>query len=62
MEFTFTCETSGTVIHKFFLAANSTINLVCRGKVKLATADKYLMVKTSASGNITVEPIYYSEA
>lgn len=62
MTVTFTEQTSGTVVHVLYMAANSVINLVCRGKVKLAAADKYLEVQTSVAGNISVEPIYYSEA
>lgn len=55
-------ETSGTVIASFYLAANSTVSFSLRGKAKLPTADKKLMVRTSASGNISVTPYYYSEA
>lgn len=55
-------ETSGTVLFSFYMSANSTINALCRGKVKLATADKSLQVQTSAAGNIAVTANYYSEA
>lgn len=54
-------ETSGTVIASFYMSANSSINFVCRGKVKLATADKKLQIQTSASGNVAVTANYYSE-
>lgn len=59
---TFTEETSGTVIDKFYMAANSSAQITLRGKKKLATADKKLLVQTSVAGNIVVDCGYYSEA
>jgi hypothetical protein len=55
-------ETSGTVLFKIWLPANGTVQLTPRGKVKLATADKKLLVDASATGNIAVTALYYSEA
>lgn len=54
-------ETSGTVIFKVFLPANGTVQITPRGKVKLATANKKLMVDASVAGNIAVTALYYSE-
>lgn len=62
MRVDFNCESSGTVIETVYMAANSTVNLITRSKRKLATADKKLQVQTSASGNISVNAFYYSEA
>lgn len=55
-------ETSGTVVVSLYLGANSTVNLVTRGKLKLAAADKKLQVQTSVAGNVRVQTLYYSEA
>lgn len=55
-------ETAGTVLHSFYLPANGTVQFTPRAKFKLATADKKLMVRTSAAGNIAVTAYYYSEA
>ncbi len=55
-------ETSGTIIASIYLAANSTVQWTPRGKVKLATADKKLMIDASASGNVAVTVCYWSEA
>lgn len=56
------CETTAVVIASVYLPANGTAILCTRGKRKLATADKKLMVRTSASGNIRVTANYWSEA
>lgn len=56
----FTEETSGTLIHRLYMAANTSIQLRFKRK-KLATADKKLEVQTSTSGNITVTADYHSE-
>ncbi len=61
MKVTLSEETTGTVISEVYMGANTTVNLVTRGKRKLATAVKKLMVRTSASGNITVNAGYYFE-
>ena len=55
-------ETSGTDIMKFYMAANSSIQITPRGKIKLPTADKKLTVDTSVAGNISVTVSYHSEA
>lgn len=60
--FTFTEETSGTVILKVACAANSTVHLKFRGKIKLATTVKKLMVQSSAAGAISVLAGYSTEA
>jgi guanyl-specific ribonuclease Sa len=47
-------ETSGTVIAgPFYMAANSNLNVPISG-TQLPTADKRLMGRTSAAGNITI--------
>lgn len=61
MKVTFREETSGTVVDEVYMTANSTVNLITRGKFKLATANKKLQVQTSAAGNISVNAFYYSE-
>lgn len=55
-------STAGTVIFKVFIPANGTIQITPRGKVKLPTVNKKLMVDASAAGNIAVTATYYSEA
>ena len=55
-------ETSGTVLFTAYLPANGFIQITPRGKVKLATADKKLMVDASAAGAVSVTVIYSSEA
>ncbi len=61
MRVDFTVESSATVIETIYMAANTTVNVITRGKRKLATADKKLQVKTSVAGNISVNAFYYSE-
>lgn len=58
----FNVESDATVIETMYLAANSTVQQTIRSKWKLGTADKKLQVRTSAAGNISVTPYYYSEA
>jgi hypothetical protein len=55
-------QTSGTVVASVYLPANGTMQFTPRTKLKLATADRTLQVQTSASGNIAVTALYYSEA
>ncbi len=62
MRLDFKEETSGTVVATIYMAANTTVNLCTRSKRKLATANKKLMVQTSAAGNISVGAFYFSEA
>lgn len=59
---TFTEETTGTIIFRFYMAANTTLIVPITSKIKLATATKKLMVQTSGAGNISVTPTWYSEA
>jgi hypothetical protein len=54
-------ETTGTLVGRFYLAVNQTIIIKTRGRRKLATAGKRLMVQTSGAGNIAVTAHYYSE-
>lgn len=54
-------ESSGTLIARFYMAANTTFHWKPLSKTKLVTADKKLMVQTSASGNVAVTAHYYSE-
>jgi len=42
--------------------AAGTLQITPRGKFKLPTTGKRLMVRTSAAGNVYVTPFYYSEA
>lgn len=58
LTFTFTEETSGTVIGVFYLAANSTITVPL--SKQLPTVNKRLMVQTSGAGNITIDTFYHS--
>lgn len=55
-------ETSGTILFKCYMAADSTVQITPRGKVKLATANKRLMVDAEGAANIAVTCLYYSEA
>lgn len=59
---TFTCETSGAILLKLYMLANSTQTVPFTNKLKLATADKKLMAQASGSGNISVMVGYHSEA
>lgn len=59
---TLTEQTSGTVKGKYYVPANTTITIPFKGKFKLDTADKKLMVQTSVTGNVAVGALYYSEA
>jgi hypothetical protein len=62
MRVDFSVETTGTIHFSFYLPANGAMQITPRFKFKLPTADKKLMVRTSAEGNITVTVGYYSEA
>lgn len=59
---TFTEETSGTALLTLYMAANSGGQVTPRGKLKLATSNKRLMVQTSVAAKIAVTAFYYSEA
>lgn len=62
MRVDFRRESADTIeLISVYLAANSVVNLITRGKFKLSTADKKLTVQTSAAGNIAVTALYYSE-
>ena len=62
MQVDFEIETAGTNFLTFYCAANTSYQFTPRGKLKLPTADKKLMVDTSAAGNISVTVFYHSEA
>lgn len=62
MRVDFSIETGGTILLSLYLPANGTVQFTPRSKLKLATADKKLMVRTSVAGNIAVTPFYFSEA
>lgn len=61
MTFTFEEETSGTDLLKVYVAANTTMQITPRGKLKLPTAGKKLHGLASASGNIAVTVFHHSE-
>ena len=57
------CETTGTVLASVYLPANGTVHLTPRDRGwKLATANKKLVVRASAAGNLAVSAWYFSEA
>lgn len=58
----FSEETSGTILFSVYTSAGSSGQFTPRGKLKLATANKKLQWRASAAGNITVTPLYHSEA
>lgn len=62
MQVDFEIETAGTNFLTFYCAADTSYQFTPRGKFKLPTADKKLMVDTSAAGNIAVTVWYHSEA
>lgn len=53
-------ETSGTIIARIPVAINS--GFEWKPGFKLATADKKLMLRSSASGNVYATAVYHSEA
>lgn len=55
-------ETAGTDFMKFYMPANSTLQITPRSPLKLNTKDKKLNAKASVSGNIALTIFYYSEA
>lgn len=58
----FQIETAATVFITAYLPANFFGQITLRGKFKLPTADKKLMVRTSVAGTIAVTAFYHSEA
>jgi hypothetical protein len=64
MTVTFKEETSGTVLFgPWYMSSNSgPVQVTLRGKKKLATVNKKVMIRTSAAGNITASLSYHSEA
>jgi hypothetical protein len=59
---TFTEETTGTIKAKMFMpASGGAAQYTPRGKLKLDTAGKRLLVQASVSGNIAVGVHYYFE-
>jgi hypothetical protein len=55
-------ESAANPIASIYLPASGTYQWTPRSKTKLATADKKLMIRTSAAGAIRVTAHYYSEA
>jgi len=62
MSFIIQEETSATGFAKVFLPANGTVQVTLRGFLKAAVADKKLYGKASASGNVAITAVYFSEA
>lgn len=62
MKFTFTEETSGTVMFAVYVPAGGVTQVTPRGKRKLATADKKLRCTASVAGNVSILAGYHSEA
>jgi hypothetical protein len=62
MQVDFKLETAGTILlPSIYALANSFYQITPRGKLKLATADKRLMIDTSVAGNVSVTVFYHSE-
>lgn len=62
MQVDFQIETAATVFMTFYCPANTSYQFTPRGKMKLATADKKLMIKASVAGNVACTVFYHSEA
>ena len=62
MQIDFEIETAGTIFFSVHAAANVLYQITPRGKFKMPTADKKLMVDTDGAGNISVLAFYHSEA
>lgn len=64
MTVTFKEETTGTVIAgPFYMAARSTMQVTTRsGALRAYTSDKKITVRTSTTGNISVDCHYHSES
>ena len=62
MSLTFTEETTGTVLLVVYVPANGTLQITPRGKFKLNTAAKKLMVDASVAGAVAIQYWYYTEA
>lgn len=58
----FEIETAETVYFTTYCAANTVYQITPRGKFKLPTADKKLMIDASGAGNISCLVFYHSEA
>ncbi len=55
-------ETTGTVLLSVYITENTTVQITFRGKLKLATINKKLVMRASVAGNVAVTAFYYSEA
>lgn len=62
MTFDLEMETSANVLAKLYLPANGTMQVTLRGFLKGDAADKKIYGKASASGNVSVTAVYFSEA
>lgn len=60
MLLTFTEETSARVVAKIYVGAGQTLQFTPRGNWVLVVPGKRLMVQSSASGNISILPFYYT--
>lgn len=54
-------ETTNNLKYRVYLPANGTVQITPRDKMKLGTANKRLMVKSNAVGNIAVTAFYHGE-
>ncbi len=60
---TLTEETTGLVLGTYYMSANScAAQITPRGKLKLSTANKRLMLQTDKAGDISALVFYFSEA
>lgn len=61
MYMSFLEETSGTELFRLYVAANGTVQVTTRGKMKLPTSDKKLRGDASAAGNVAITVLFHSE-
>lgn len=59
--FTVQMETSANVLAKFYIAANTTVNLSLAGCLKGDASNKKIYGKADKAGNLAITSIYYSE-
>src|SRR3990170_4546229 len=57
MSLTIQMETSGNVLAKVYMAANSTVQITLRGFLKGDTADKKIQCDASAAGNVAITAV-----
>lgn len=61
MSYTVQMETTGNILAKLFVAANSTTTIAIPGGLKGDVANKKLFGKASVAGNVAVTVLHYSE-